>query len=88
MERGEHVWMLGEPGEKQRLKKRERVRGWGGRISEHGVRGRLEPWLEQAHAFFCAAGKEEDPCGYGWSIGLVAVDGRAFFSGSLYFLER
>ena len=29
-ERGEHAWMLREPGKKQRLKKQERVRRWGG----------------------------------------------------------
>ena len=85
-ERGEYAWMLREPGKKQRLKKQERVRRWGGRASDHRVGGRLECWQEQAHPLFCAGGKEEDLYGYGRSVVLVTVYRKAFFSDSFYFL--
>ena len=56
-ERGEHAWMLREPGKKQRLKKQERVRRWGGRASEHGVGGQIRVLAGASSSPFLCCGR-------------------------------
>lgn len=67
-----------------RLKKQERVRKWRERVSEHS--GRWEGEIRVLAGAGSPLSLEGSCADTGWSVGLVAVDGSAFFSISAYFL--